>query len=85
MIRGSKTAGRSLGAVLDRSVETLRAKLPREAGAFAFTAVLLLVVFPLSLSGFRLAMGSSPGFGLARRDSSPCSDSPSLRLRLILP
>jgi urea transport system permease protein len=56
MIRGSKTFGGSLGAVLDRWLETLRAKLPREAGAFAFTAVLLLVVFPLSLSGFRLAM-----------------------------
>ena len=38
-----------------------------------------------SYSGFHLAMGSSPGFGLARRDSSPCSDSPSLRLRLSLP
>ena len=56
MIRGSKTFGGSLGAVLDRWLETLRAKLPPEAGAFAFTAVLLLVVFPLSLSGFRLAM-----------------------------
>ncbi len=38
-----------------------------------------------SYSGFGLAMGSSPGFGPAPRNSSPCSDSPSLRLRLSLP
>jgi hypothetical protein len=31
---------------------------------------------------FSLAMGSSPGFGSAHRDSSPCSDSVSLRLHL---
>ena len=38
-----------------------------------------------SYSGFALAMGSSPGFGLAPCDSSPCSDSLSLRLRLPAP
>jgi urea transport system permease protein len=34
----------------------LRTKLPKESLAFAITAVLLLVIFPLSLSGFRLGM-----------------------------
>ena len=38
-----------------------------------------------SYGGFGLAMGSSPGFGPAPRDSAPCSDSLSLRLRLSLP
>ena len=38
-----------------------------------------------SYSGFALAMGSSPGFGPARRDSPPVSDSLSLRLRLAPP
>jgi hypothetical protein len=38
-----------------------------------------------SYSGFTLAMGSSPGFGPALRDSPPSSDSLSLRLRLSLP
>ena len=38
-----------------------------------------------SYSRFALAMGSSRGFGLARRDSAPLSDSLSLRLRLHLP
>jgi urea transport system permease protein len=37
---------------------TLLGKLPRDSLAFAVTAVLLLVVFPLSLSGFRLGMVS---------------------------
>ena len=32
---------------------------------------------------FNLAMGSSPGFGSARRDSSPYSDSLSLRIHLV--
>ena len=32
---------------------------------------------------FTLAMGSSPGFGSARRDSTPYSDSVSLRLHLV--
>ena len=41
-----------------RWLATLREKLPREVGAFALTALLLLVIFPLSLSGFRLAMVS---------------------------
>jgi urea transport system permease protein len=36
----------------------LLGKLPRDSLAFAVTAVLLLVVFPLSLSGFRLGMVS---------------------------
>jgi urea transport system permease protein len=36
----------------------LRTKLPRESLAFAITALLLLVVFPISLSGFRLGMVS---------------------------
>ena len=31
---------------------------------------------------FNLAMGSSPGFGSTYRDSTPCSDSVSLRLHL---
>ena len=38
-----------------------------------------------SYSGFSLVMGSSPGFGPARADSAPSSDSLSLRLRLRLP
>jgi urea transport system permease protein len=37
---------------------TLLGKLPRDTLAFAVTALLLLVVFPLSLSGFRLGMVS---------------------------
>jgi urea transport system permease protein len=37
---------------------TLPAKLPRELWAFALTALLLLVIFPLSLSVFRLSMVS---------------------------
>jgi urea transport system permease protein len=36
----------------------LLGKLPRDSLAFALTALLLLVVFPLSLSGFRLGMVS---------------------------
>jgi urea transport system permease protein len=36
----------------------LRGKLPQQSMAFALTALLLLVVFPLSLSGFRLGMVS---------------------------
>jgi urea transport system permease protein len=36
----------------------LKAKLPQQSLAFALTAVLLLVVFPLTLSGFRLGMVS---------------------------
>ena len=36
----------------------LPAKLPRELWAFALTALLLLVIFPLSLSVFRLSMVS---------------------------
>jgi urea transport system permease protein len=37
---------------------TLLSKLPRDHLAFGITALLLLVVFPLSLSGFRLGMVS---------------------------
>jgi urea transport system permease protein len=37
---------------------SLIGKLPRDSLAFAATALLLLVVFPLSLSGFRLGMVS---------------------------
>ena len=36
----------------------LPAKLPRELWAFALTALLLLAIFPLSLSVFRLSMVS---------------------------
>ena len=36
---------------------------------------------PGDYPGFTLAMGSSPGFGSAPCDSTPCSDSLSLRLR----
>jgi urea transport system permease protein len=36
----------------------LKGKLPQQSMAFALTALLLLVVFPLSLSGFRLGMVS---------------------------
>jgi urea transport system permease protein len=42
---------------LDR-LWALRTKLPRESLAFVITALLLLVVFPISLSGFRLGMVS---------------------------
>jgi hypothetical protein len=38
--------------------------------------------FTTSYSGCTLEMGSSPGFGLTPRDSSPLPDSLSLRLRL---
>jgi len=48
MTRASKTITGQLGA--------LRSKMPRESWAFALTALLLLVVFPATLSGFRLAM-----------------------------
>ena len=50
MTRGPRTFSASLIARLP--------KLPRDGWAFALTAVLLLVVFPACLSGFRLAMVS---------------------------
>ena len=58
MTRGSKTG--PLGALLAKLPEPgkLLEKVPRDAGAFALTALLLLVVFPVGLSGFRLAMVS---------------------------
>jgi len=43
---------------LETPARRLAAKLPRELWAFALTALLLLVIFPLSLSVFRLSMVS---------------------------
>lgn len=48
MTRASNLRAGPLGAILG--------KLPRGGGAFMLTALLLLAVFPLCLSGFRLAM-----------------------------
>jgi urea transport system permease protein len=47
----------AINTALSRA-NALRAKLPREALAFGITALLLLVVFPLTLSTFRLGMVS---------------------------
>jgi urea transport system permease protein len=47
-----------LARVAKLASATLLSKLPRDHLAFAITALLLLVVFPLSLSGFRLGMVS---------------------------
>jgi urea transport system permease protein len=60
MTRGVKTGAGSLGKLLSKLPEPskLLEKVPRDVGAFALTAVLLLVVFPVGLSGFRLAMVS---------------------------
>jgi len=58
MTRGSKIVTGQLGARLGSLVGKTLAKVPRDAGAFALTALLLLVIFPVSLSGFRLAMVS---------------------------
>jgi urea transport system permease protein len=43
---------------LPAQLNALRARLPKESLAFALTALLLLVVFPVTLSGFRLGMVS---------------------------
>jgi urea transport system permease protein len=47
----------SINSAVSRA-NALRAKVPREALAFGVTALLLLVVFPLTLSSFRLGMVS---------------------------
>ena len=51
------TPGSRLAASPPRpSLAAVLGKLPRETWAFALTTLLLLVVFPLALSGFRLSM-----------------------------